>query len=349
MTERMTRQRRRSCGTWSGPHAVPHPQGRHPRPQPARAPVTLDELALAVGSRLGLVPRATQRVVAAPGFGGLPFWVDDPGRSRRHLDERRCRARRPASSTSSTAGWRAASPRDRSPWAMTLVHGLEGGRQAVVVRVHHAITDGSARSTPCSPARASCRAPPSTRPTRDRRRRSSPAAAGTAARRLDPHLAARPACSARPPRARREPSARITQTFPPSWASAATAQRRPGADAHLRLRQPRARHHAGRRQGDRGDGQRRPPRGDRRRDPGRARRTGRGRRRADASPCSASRPTSRASAGRKLHHPDDRALAAIWPIRSSASGHGPELPGAASCARPASTSTRRLGATRPGS
>ena len=33
-------------------------------------------------------------------------------------------------------------PRDRALWSMTLVHGLDGGRQAVVVRIHHAIVDG---------------------------------------------------------------------------------------------------------------------------------------------------------------------------------------------------------------
>ena len=51
-------------------------------------PVTLEELALAVGSRLGLVARSTQKVVAAFGFGARPFWVDDPDFDlRRHVDE----------------------------------------------------------------------------------------------------------------------------------------------------------------------------------------------------------------------------------------------------------------------
>jgi WS/DGAT/MGAT family acyltransferase len=107
--------------------------------------VTLDELALAVGSRLGLVPRATQKVVAAPGFGGRPFWVDDPDFDlRRHLDERTLDTPGGARQLDILFGELASSflPRDRALWDMTLVHGLAEGQQAVVVRVHHAIADG---------------------------------------------------------------------------------------------------------------------------------------------------------------------------------------------------------------
>jgi WS/DGAT/MGAT family acyltransferase len=106
--------------------------------------LTLDELALAVGSRLGLVPRSTQKVGSVPGFGARPFWVDDPDFALRdHLDERTLPAG-DATALDALYGELASTflPADRSPWAMTLVHGLEGGRQAVVVRVHHAIVDG---------------------------------------------------------------------------------------------------------------------------------------------------------------------------------------------------------------
>jgi diacylglycerol O-acyltransferase len=108
-------------------------------------PLTLDDLALAVGSRLGLVPRATQRVISAPGFGGRPFWVHDPDFDlRQHLDERTLLEPGDQRELDALYGELATGllPRDRAPWAMTLVHGLEGGRQAVVVRVHHAIVDG---------------------------------------------------------------------------------------------------------------------------------------------------------------------------------------------------------------
>ena len=159
-------------------------------------PVTLDELALAVGPRLGLVPRSTQKVVAAPGFGARPFWVDDPDFDlRRHLDERTLPAPGDArSSTSCTASWRPSIlPRDRSLWAMTLVHGLEGGRQAVVVRVHHAIIDGLGAlntflaATPRSRAPTVDIAPPATAAERRHARRS-----GRRRRATRSHLAAGP-------------------------------------------------------------------------------------------------------------------------------------------------------------
>jgi WS/DGAT/MGAT family acyltransferase len=83
-------------------------------------------------------------VVTAPGFGGRPSWGDDPDFDlAEHLDERILSVgdRRELDALYGELGTTFL-PRDRAPWAMTLVHGLEGGRQAVVVRVHHAIVDG---------------------------------------------------------------------------------------------------------------------------------------------------------------------------------------------------------------
>ena len=108
-------------------------------------PVTLDEVRSAVGRRLGLVRRSTQRVVWAPGFGGRPFWVDDPSFDLdRHLDERTLPAP-DGGGLDDLYGELATRhlPRDRPLWDLTLVHGLPGGRQAAVVRVHHAVTDGT--------------------------------------------------------------------------------------------------------------------------------------------------------------------------------------------------------------
>lgn len=108
--------------------------------------VALPELRAAVAPYLGLVPRATQKVYAAPGCGGRPFWVHDPGFDLdRHLEE-------VTLADGSRAGLdqlcaRLAErhlDRSRPLWSMTLVHGLDGGRQAVVVRLHHAISDGLA-------------------------------------------------------------------------------------------------------------------------------------------------------------------------------------------------------------
>ena len=108
-------------------------------------PISIDEVEAAVGPRLGIVKRATQKVVAARGFPGIPFWVDDPDfELRLHLDERTLPLPRTARELDALYSELAMSPlpRDRALWAMTLVHGLEDGHQAIVVRVHHALTDG---------------------------------------------------------------------------------------------------------------------------------------------------------------------------------------------------------------
>jgi WS/DGAT/MGAT family acyltransferase len=115
-------------------------------PGPRGRQVTLPELRAAVAPYLGLVPRATQKVYAAPGCGGRPFWVHDPGFDLdRHLDQ-------VTLADGSRAGLDQLCARlaerhlDRSGplWSMTLVHGLAQGRQAVVVRLHHAVSDGLA-------------------------------------------------------------------------------------------------------------------------------------------------------------------------------------------------------------
>jgi WS/DGAT/MGAT family acyltransferase len=111
-----------------------------------RGQLTLADIRTAVAPYLGLVRRATQKVYSAPGCGGRPFWAPDPHfEIDHHLDE-----------TSLPTGARDELDelcgrlaerhldRTRPLWAMTLVHGLAGGRQAVVVRVHHAVCDGLA-------------------------------------------------------------------------------------------------------------------------------------------------------------------------------------------------------------
>jgi len=107
-------------------------------------PITLAELRGAVAPYLGLVPRATQRVRAVAGCGGRPYWVHDPGFDLdAHLDEATLAA--PTRATFDDLCARLAErhlDRGRPLWAMTLVHGLQDGHQAVVVRLHHAVSDG---------------------------------------------------------------------------------------------------------------------------------------------------------------------------------------------------------------
>ena len=76
-------------------------------------PISIDEVAAAVGPRLGIVKRATQKVVAARGFPGIPFWVDDPDfESGSTSMSGRCPSlRQRGTSTPSTPNW----PCRRSP------------------------------------------------------------------------------------------------------------------------------------------------------------------------------------------------------------------------------------------
>lgn len=110
-------------------------------------PVDLEQIAGVLPDYLGLVERTTQKVVVAPGFGGRPFWVDDEDFDlTRHLDERRVAAPGGRAELDALCAELAVEQLDRSRplWALTLVHGLADGRQAVVVRVHHAVMDGVA-------------------------------------------------------------------------------------------------------------------------------------------------------------------------------------------------------------
>jgi diacylglycerol O-acyltransferase / wax synthase len=95
------------------------------------------------GSRL--IPRLRQRVVTPLMRIGPPFWSADP-----HFDLsyhlRRVRAPEPGSfecvldlaRNAAMAGF----DRARPLWEYTVVDGLEGGRAALVIKVHHSMTDG---------------------------------------------------------------------------------------------------------------------------------------------------------------------------------------------------------------
>jgi WS/DGAT/MGAT family acyltransferase len=107
-------------------------------------PITLAELRAAVTPYLGLVPRSTQKVVAVAGCGGRPYWVHDEAfELDAHLDEATLAA--PTRVHFDELCARLAErhlDRNRPLWAMTLVHGLQDDHQAVIVRLHHAVSDG---------------------------------------------------------------------------------------------------------------------------------------------------------------------------------------------------------------
>lgn len=108
--------------------------------------LTLEEIADVLPRHLGLVRRAHQVVVWAPGFRSRPFWVDAEVDVRQHLDERTAAAPGDRAALDAICSDLAVEQLDRSRplWAVTLVHGLAGGRQALVVRVHHSVMDGIA-------------------------------------------------------------------------------------------------------------------------------------------------------------------------------------------------------------
>jgi WS/DGAT/MGAT family acyltransferase len=109
------------------------------------APLDLAEVRRTLAERIPAVPRLRQRLVRAPYGGGRPLWVDDP---RFHIDHHvhavRCPEPGDEAALLGVAGRMVTSrlPLDRPLWAATLVTGLAGGRSAVVIALHHVLSDG---------------------------------------------------------------------------------------------------------------------------------------------------------------------------------------------------------------
>ena len=101
-----------------------------------------------IGSRLHLVPRYRQRLQHAASGITNPVWVDDDHFDiRRHVRVTRAvgaRQRRAARASSSAPEMSRRLDRARPLWEVTLVEGLEGGRNAVLAKMHHALVDGIA-------------------------------------------------------------------------------------------------------------------------------------------------------------------------------------------------------------
>jgi diacylglycerol O-acyltransferase len=100
-----------------------------------------------LGQLLVQLPPFRRRIVAVPFGLGHPVWVEDPDFDlARHLD--RVVLDPPGDDRSLAAAIGAFAgtplPRDRPLWAIRVVEGLRGDRIAVVVKLHHAVADGSA-------------------------------------------------------------------------------------------------------------------------------------------------------------------------------------------------------------
>jgi len=99
----------------------------------------------AMGTRVGLVPRLRQRYLRVPFGLNHPVWVEDPAFDLDyHLRRVGCPAPGTMVELCELVCELYAHPLDhtRPLWEMWVVEGLEGGRIAVVLFIHHALTDG---------------------------------------------------------------------------------------------------------------------------------------------------------------------------------------------------------------
>jgi WS/DGAT/MGAT family acyltransferase len=97
-----------------------------------------------VASRLHRIPRFRQRLGRIPGF-GMPVWIDDAAFDLDHHVRHTALPRPGARDQLQTLAGRIMSqPLDRARplWELWLVEGVEGGRFALVSKIHHALADG---------------------------------------------------------------------------------------------------------------------------------------------------------------------------------------------------------------
>jgi WS/DGAT/MGAT family acyltransferase len=108
-------------------------------------PPSYEEFLRAIESRLHLVPRYRQRLAFVPFGAGRPRWVDDPHLNLSyHVRETALPEPGSEEQVCALAGrvFSQALDRDKPLWEMWLVHGLEGGRFAILSKTHHALVDG---------------------------------------------------------------------------------------------------------------------------------------------------------------------------------------------------------------
>ncbi len=109
-----------------------------------RAP-SFDGFRARIARAVSEIPRLHQRVVPAPARLAPPAWVDDPAFD---LDFHVRRIALPAPGTErqlldlAATDFQDPFDRARPLWRYTIVEGLEGGRAALLAKMHHTITDG---------------------------------------------------------------------------------------------------------------------------------------------------------------------------------------------------------------
>jgi len=115
---------------------------------PATAPGgRLDAAAIRelVAERIHLLPPFRWRLVRVPFDLDHPFWIEDPAFDLDyHIRDITIRPPGDAKALGEMAAYAASLELDRARplWEMQIVHGLKGGRVALIAKVHHAAVDG---------------------------------------------------------------------------------------------------------------------------------------------------------------------------------------------------------------
>ena len=107
--------------------------------------VRVEEIVDRLRARLDEMPRLRQRVTGPWGGVARPLWVDAPDfRLDDHVERTAVMAPGGRRQLEDAVATLMAGPldRDRPLWRLWLLDGLDAGRQAVLIKVHHAVADG---------------------------------------------------------------------------------------------------------------------------------------------------------------------------------------------------------------
>ncbi|HEX4866568.1 MAG TPA: wax ester/triacylglycerol synthase family O-acyltransferase [Acidimicrobiales bacterium] len=116
-------------------------------PSTADGPLTLERIVEVYGQRLHLAPPFRRRLATVPLGLHHPLWIEDPDFDiRNHLRHTAIPAPGGPDELATLVGRLVALPLDRSRplWEIWLIEGLEGGKVALLSKVHHAAIDGAA-------------------------------------------------------------------------------------------------------------------------------------------------------------------------------------------------------------
>ena len=115
---------------------------------PSTAPggeLTVKDLCQLVGERLHLLPPFRWRLVQVPFGLDLPYWIEDPDFDLDfHIRESAVPPPGNDNRLAETVARIFARPLDRNRplWEIYLIHGLSGGRVALLTKIHHSVVDG---------------------------------------------------------------------------------------------------------------------------------------------------------------------------------------------------------------